>query len=90
MSEEKLGRLEAAIKRICRDIVLHGERLNALEAKSKQLEKLSELDERVIAFARDVEAARRERVLSDVDFNENRKTLQDHEARLLQIEEGKK
>lgn len=90
MSDQRFGRLEASIKRISREVVLQGERLGRLEEEAKKLDKLGELDERVTAFAEDVEAARRDRTLSDFDFNERREVLQDHEARLLKIERHKK
>ncbi len=86
MSEERLSRLEASIRRISKEVVLQGERLVRLETGASKLNKLGELDERVTAFAEDIEAARRDRTLRDANFNENRETLLDHEARLLKIE----
>lgn len=86
MSNERLDRLETALRRVAKEIVLHGERLNRLEEASKTLDKLGALDDRLTQFAEDVEAARRERKLGDIGFKENRETLQNHEARLLKVE----
>lgn len=86
MSDERFKRLEDAIRRVSKEIVLQGERLRNLEEGSRKLEKLDELDRRVTAFAGDIEAARRDRAMGDMDFKERREVLQNHEARLLKIE----
>lgn len=86
MSEERLARLEASIKRIAHTVTLHEERLLELETNDGRFERLAQLDDRVTSFAEDVEAARRDRKLRDVDFNENRLKLQEHEARLIKLE----
>lgn len=89
MSDDRLERLEASMRRVIKEVVLQGERLAKLAAGAKRLDKLGELDRRVTAFAGDVEAARRERTLRDFDFKERRQVLQDHEARLLGMERNK-
>lgn len=86
MSDERIKGLEATIKRIAKEVVLHGERLDRLEHESKKLEKVRELDDRVTDFAGDIEAARRDRKLRDYHFNENQKALKNHNDRLKKLE----
>jgi len=86
MSDERYGRLEDAVMRIAKEVVLHGERLGRLEVESKKLVKLGELDDRVTDFAEDIEAARRDRTLRDYYFNENQAKFQKLDDRLRKLE----
>lgn len=86
MSDERFKNLEASIKRIAKEVVLHDERLGRLEQESKKLEKVRELDDRVTDFAGDIEASRRDRKLRDYYFGENQKELKKHDDRLKKLE----
>lgn len=86
MSDERYSRLEDAVKRIAKEVVLHGERLRCLEEESKKLVKLGELDDRVTDFAEDIEAVRRDRTLRDYYFNENQEKFKKHDDRLRKLE----
>ena len=60
--------------------------LDRIVEKLHKLDKIDEVNERLIAFASDVEASRKDRGLYDLSFKEHRDALLNHEARLLRLE----
>ena len=85
MSDNRIATLERTVRSVAGEVLRQRERLVLLEEASKQLSKLAELDQRVTDFAKDVEAARRERGVADLSFDELRKELQRQAAKLISL-----
>lgn len=69
-------------------------RLQRIETKldnfGAKLSKLDEINARLISFAGDVESARKMRAFNDASFAEHREILQNHEARLVRLDEERR